>query len=1790
MRTKIFRKTLLLLCCLTVFLPCVVHAGRVNVPGFSGPVIPMVSTVPQVATPSVNIPGFYGSSVTPPASTQLPVLRDPAGAIPGIKGVETDSSQNQLIIHQDQPQAIIDWESFNIGADAWTIFDQQGNANWSALNRIWDRNPSLIFGRLTADGKIYLINQNGILFGAGSQVNVNSLVASALNITSDNFINNVLQFRYEDYVADPLNPLNSLAAVSNLGEINAANGGSVFLIGPRVENIGSINAPMGQIGLAAGTVIDLLTPSIDISEDATTYTRTALIVDVQDGFGEAVNREGGQLVANEGVAGMYGGTVTQDGLIRSVTAVSQHGQIELIASDRISTGSNSLIESPISYSSDTADNSFAFSGGVVLMHGNFENPDYASANPPSVIELKGAVNAPSGTVTLNANDRVFLETGSSISVGGAWSNETATVALVESQLNSVELRDAYGQKDGLLLGETITTNLLTGSSIGDISDSILNEQKTALERAVTGGDIYITGGSSGDIIVKQGATLDFSGGGVSYSGGVLDSTRLLSGTKIYDISDAPLNIRYDSIIGQYTKTYARYGVQESYSGIYYGGAAPLKTTHLNAFTTGGDAGTLQLAAGMVVLDGNLNGAVTRGLFQNTWTTYDPSSDSAWTLSMLQGLEIPRAGNLIIGKVPTETNIGTQDTAVKEITVSADSSPLDAGFGSDPTQFQLTNQQTVIAADIVNTAGLGSLSLYANTKITTDSDAHIQLSAGGNFTAYARRIENAGEISVPSGTITMTVADYILPDEELTDEIFLASGSRLDVSGERIDNSLAGKSADGVIAYGQIGGGTINLLDKTDKGQGVFIQTGAIVDVSGGYTIYQNGNVTGGNAGSLNIQGSNIMLNGELRGYALADPDGQISGGSVTLSATNITVDNTVPSWPADFSAADGVPSGMNGTFILAANRFDYTGFTQITLNSVGDIVIQPNTTVKTSLVRLNDPTAALRTGTAPSTEGDILTGQPDLIRLNDSLAFMAGKSSFTANAGQVFAGSYKDATGNMIDNIKYSEKIIVSAGSVVSSAPEGAISLSAPALIDMAGTLESLAGTVSLKTTGGATGDVGDLLIGDGGRIIANGYNRPDAAAIIAGTVVNYSPMAGGAVSLSAKNDLVLAGGSFIDVSGSASVQNRLKSGSGKTVIYTDASDPGSLSLTFSGSLTWNGDVKAQARMTGVSGGTLTVSNTGNLLDIRAGDIQKYLGAGFDDLTLKSTDVLRLSGDMDMTAGRKLTLDAPEISGAGGNDVTLRSPWIELANTSGYLPQGKPSEGDGHLFLTSTGWIDLDGSINISGFQDVCLEAARDIRLTDSYYDKSVSNIWEGKLSTAGDLTMKADRIYPMTLSTYEIYADGKATILPADNPFGGTIYSAGGNLTIGALGGIEIQGVLAAPMGTINLQNYTEDPGSSTGGRIYLAEGSVVTTQGDATVKYGDLDVNGSWTIQAKDNTVVSVDGVPLKSVTINAVGGDVIVRDNAEINTSGGGSVFTYNFQPGVEGSVDPLAISGRYVVLSDRSVQLPGEAVYLTGGGGLAAGTYSLLPMEYAFLPGAYVIELQSGTGVMPSRGTMSKDGYPISVGYKTVANTFIQGTEPLVYSVRTASDVLKEGHYDTQTFSAGDAGDLKISGQTTIIDGVLKAAALEGFPGGLIALSGKDIYVRESSAPLPEGFGFSSPVPGELEGTLNVNAASLSGQGFREIDLGDETVTDTITITGGSVLEAPVISLTANKMITIETGAQLNALAETGIGEIDLNSPGGPPKSRQGHCCTHRMFSISTSGARRSRETCRWTTAR
>jgi filamentous hemagglutinin family protein len=149
---------------------------------------------------------------------------------------------NILQIMQSSPSGIINWGSFNIDANQLVQF-LQPNSSAALLNRVVGQSPSQILGQLQANGRILLVNPNGMLFGPGSSINAGSFLASTLSIQDQDFLEGRYDLRW-----DGTSPMRALV---NQGEIRVNEGGFLALISPLIDNQGLLLAERGQVVLGA---------------------------------------------------------------------------------------------------------------------------------------------------------------------------------------------------------------------------------------------------------------------------------------------------------------------------------------------------------------------------------------------------------------------------------------------------------------------------------------------------------------------------------------------------------------------------------------------------------------------------------------------------------------------------------------------------------------------------------------------------------------------------------------------------------------------------------------------------------------------------------------------------------------------------------------------------------------------------------------------------------------------------------------------------------------------------------------------------------------------------------------------------------------------------------------------------------------------------------------------------------------------------------------------------------------------------------------------------------------------------------------------------------------------------------------------------------------------------------------------------------------------------------------------------------------------------------------------------
>ncbi|MGF6098926.1 filamentous hemagglutinin N-terminal domain-containing protein [Pseudomonas sp. 18175] len=226
-----------------------------------------------------------------------------------VNGQVTFTQDGNTLTITNSPNAIINWSSFSIAQGELVRFLQQ-SSNSSVLNRITGQDPSVILGTLQSNGRVYLINPNGIVFGAGSQINVGGLVASSLAISNADFLAGNRRFS-----ADGL-----AGQVSNQGAITTPSGGQVYLIAPDVNNTGIITTPQGETVLAAGHSVQLVDSS-----------NPGMHVVVSSDKDQALNL--GTVIAQGGNIGIYGALVNQRGTLNANSAVvGQNGKVVLKSS------------------------------------------------------------------------------------------------------------------------------------------------------------------------------------------------------------------------------------------------------------------------------------------------------------------------------------------------------------------------------------------------------------------------------------------------------------------------------------------------------------------------------------------------------------------------------------------------------------------------------------------------------------------------------------------------------------------------------------------------------------------------------------------------------------------------------------------------------------------------------------------------------------------------------------------------------------------------------------------------------------------------------------------------------------------------------------------------------------------------------------------------------------------------------------------------------------------------------------------------------------------------------------------------------------------------------------------------------------------------------------------------------------------------------------------------------------------------------------------------------------------
>lgn len=417
--------------------------------------------------------------------TENSLFANPTGGTVAQGSATFSSSGSQFNINQTSPTAFINWQGFNIGASETVNFNQPSSTA-VAWNQINDPNPSQILGSLNANGYVILQNASGFYVGGQASITAHGLIMTtastpALNLSSGG--------------PWSFNTPPPTAKIVNYGQINIAGGGSAFLIANDIENNGTISAPGGKVGLYAGQTV-LVSTSPDGRGLSAQVTIPQGLVD-----------NNGNLVADAGSIALQAQMVNQNGLIRANSAQNVNGTIELVGSDSVNLGANSVIsaqgdaQGTSSGGSVTikSDNSFSDqAGSTINIAGGAQggNGGQVEISAPQMNGINSSINgqaadgfsggiftldpaniwlaaantdpaAPSGYAVVNVNSyngvsQINLQADNNITLNTAWilASQTVPATLSLSAGNDITLNNA----SSIQAGNNWSVNLTAGTA------------------------------------------------------------------------------------------------------------------------------------------------------------------------------------------------------------------------------------------------------------------------------------------------------------------------------------------------------------------------------------------------------------------------------------------------------------------------------------------------------------------------------------------------------------------------------------------------------------------------------------------------------------------------------------------------------------------------------------------------------------------------------------------------------------------------------------------------------------------------------------------------------------------------------------------------------------------------------------------------------------------------------------------------------------------------------------------------------------------------------------------------------------------------------------------------------------------------------------------------------------------------------------------------------------------------------------------------------------------------------
>ncbi|MFQ6759600.1 MAG: filamentous hemagglutinin N-terminal domain-containing protein [Deltaproteobacteria bacterium] len=1229
-----------------------------------------------------------------------------------------------LTVTQTSPKLAINWQGFNIGQSETVHFNQPGSSA-IALNRVLGQAPSQILGNLRANGQVFVLNPNGVLFGSTAQVNVGGLVASSLSLNDADFLAGSYTFRTSG----------AAGSVVNQGALTAANSGYLALLAPEARNEGVISATLGTALLAAGDTVTLhLHNGSLLSYTIDHGTLNALAENKH-----LIRADGGQVILSAQAAGLLTRSVVNNtGIIEAHTIQNQGGVITLLgdrqggqvnvsgtldASGRNigETGGTVKVLGDHVALLDSArlDVSGASGGGTALVGGNFQGkgpePNATSTFFAPGAQLNGdaLTNGNGGKVILWADDtmRAF---GSISARGGAQSGDGGFVEVSGKQSLGfaavVDTSAPYGRTGSLLLdpayaiissnpdgtvGDTQTinaTSLVTNLNSTDIT--VLADTKVTVDAAVNA-----SANANAHNLALDTPTIDLNAAITLKTGGILSGT-----ASTVNVNSPTASIQNGLDVA------ASGGTVNVLAGTYNESPTIAKSVTLQGDTSGsrpllelpsGTAGTLTIRASNVTV---------QGLQINK---DDQDSDTAL-------ITIPRGGsapnytiaysdiglnNLLFTKGRRAAFITGQNITVENSTFSnqlRDALYFDAVAGTTT----ITDNQFSGAADSKKAIVIEGLTGIPSSSGTVNISGNT-LNGKANFFVYNSWGDPANQISLnlTNNTIISSSSNGIaIYDPREYDPLFDPANFAKIASVVVTGNDLSGVAAG---QYGVVG------ISDTDYPVAV--------------------NASGNWWGTANPATAAAQMTGPV------DFTPMLASGTDTNAGA--------PGFQGDFSTlivhTVGQQSGATGRIQEGVNLVNAAGMVEVLAGTYPEAVdistnnvtlkLDGNTTINSladtaASTFVNLQSFALTTGDTTSTQYDgAISGTGSLTKQGSGTFTLSGSNTYSGNT-TISGGTLSISADNNLGaapggptpgSLTLNNGTLQTTASVTLDANRG-IALTGAGIFDTDAPSDTLifgviagAGTLTKTGTGlltlagvntytGATSiNGGKLLIGnDTGLGTAPGTATPGHLTFNGGTLqmYNFPPLT---VALNANRGIALmAGGGEIEI------------GSGNTTTYAGIiSGSGTFSKGLDGTLELSG-TNSYTGLTTVSAGTLRLTGGAAIADTGAVDLNTsgavlrlLANETIGSLTgIAGTSVIFENNSTLTTGDAGNTTFAGVMSGAGGNLSKQGAGTFTLSGLNTYTGLTTVNQGTLAYGITDAldaGPVTVDGgTLNIGAFSD----------------------------------------------------------------------------------------------------------------------------------------------------------------------------------------------------------------------------------------------------------------------------------------------------------------------------------------------------------------------------------------------------------------------------------------------------------------------------------------------------------